>query len=228
MPRRTHRSQEGPEPAHPRPQRDRDVVPEAGDEQEADDQQHAAADAHDEVAVFAHPADGAEEATEQQPHDAEGQAQPEAVDEREQSTAHRAGLSEGEGLHRTQCRTDARGPPETEDDAEERGAPQTDGRHLVHAVFALHPRQPAQEHQAETDDDQAEHLGDDRLVLQQHRTEGTEQRAVGDEHCREAEDEQQRAGDDTALGACDRRGHDRGDSGRAFGYVDIAGGGRAR
>ena len=128
-----------------------------------------------------------------------GRPEPEAVDEGQQRPAAGRRLLAGQEQHGAQRRADARRPAEAEQHAEQRRGGQPDRGHLVDPVVTLHPRDDAEEDQAQHDRQAAEHDRDLPLVGEQPLPHAADQRTEGDEHEREPEHEQERAGEHPAA-----------------------------
>jgi hypothetical protein len=127
----------------------------------------------------------------------EGNAEPEAVEEREERAAFGAPLRIGEGLDSPQCRAEAGGPAYAEDDAEQGCAGEADAWDPMDPELATQARQQARERQSERDGEGTQDQLDATLVDQEQGAEAAEQGAFANENSAEPEDEQDAADQDT-------------------------------
>jgi hypothetical protein len=179
----------------PRPQPLHQIGPQAGDQQDADDDQDGAADPGHRARVPAQEGRRAHRPARPEGHEHERDAQPQAVGDPEERAPPCGGLRVGEGVDRGQRRPEARRPAQPEHHAEQRRPGQAGDRPRRDPRGALQERQPAEERQAQNDRDDAEHPVEQVRPLEQQPAEAAERRAERDEDQREPEHEQHGAGE---------------------------------
>src|ERR1035438_9177979 len=144
-------------------------MPGAGHFENAYDDKQPSTDPTDRALVSAQPRRRGGDPFSRQRRDDERYAESEAVEERENRTTQRGrvGIRGRESEDRAEGRSEARRPPEGEQESQCAGADDRHPRHVVDASFAIEPPRgpPASKEHPQQDRDGAEHDREDAFVV---------------------------------------------------------------
>src|SRR4051812_46962033 len=180
-----------------------DHRPEAGDEpgpgsadhEQADDDQQHTPDDVDDADVALDPRDRAADPAEAEGDQQEGHAEPDAIEESDESGAGDVAAVDGEEPDGREGRADARRPADREDDAEQRGADQAGARLPLRLDRALEERDLPDEDEAHQDDERPTDAQQQIAVLDEEHSERAREHEEHHEHDGEPGDEEGRTGD---------------------------------